>query len=900
MKNNRVISIALAIVMTLLSSTFVMAEEKEKSRYAEEMKVMSALGFLRKLSVDDENAAVTKGMFAAAVMDLLGVKSANSGIKSPFTDVNSSTQYYNEICLAAQYGVVHGDETPKFEPDSMVTYIDAAVMLINALGYHDYAVYEGGYPNGYLKIASNIGLSDKLNLGDSAKLSTGMCARILLNAGEAKTVSITPYQSGYKVVQGDDLFWAKHKIVKDTGIVLGNEFTSLESEIGVGKNSVQIGNINGTIYYSNEGYDYLGYNVDFYYRDNNGENTILYMQPKRTEITVINSMDINAYSDGKLSYNIGTKEKTATISKGVPVIYNGVFTLVYSEADGSSIFFPKDGEIKLVDNNNDGKVDVVSILSYENLVVSAVDRLNGIVYDKYDEKKTTDFLKAETDSSTSWIVTDSRGTIMNYSEFAVWDVISVAKSFNEKVLRAVVNRKTIVGKVTSVSTDERGEIEINVDGAIYYVSRNYPKNNLPESGSNVTFYLDYYGKIAAINLTNDANQYGFLIRTITDSTSDVECMLRLMNDQGIVSIVPCAAKVKIDGTTVSGGDLVKKMTIDSKAIENRVVSKTELKEADNSTSLDLYQVIVYRTNANGEVNYIDTVYQGEGEGKNTLHALNPLNKTYYYYNTPVLFGSGSSSVCVDPKGLLFKTPAFAYMNDIKDYGMGSFTSLVYGTNYNIRGYTTNPDSVIPEAVHMQGASGSDSLTRNARTCVIKSITEGINSDDERVTFLNYYSGKTEYNDMVLPEIQTSKFKPGDIVKVMFDNKGQISVISHVYDVSTNKFSTENKYPQSDFGNEYQPYASRLYILDSNVIGLADEITDTTTFESLIYHRVSKNDTAIYIVRANGRNGKTTVEPVEYENIGMFRDYHHNKVKTPVFLMTTYAVSKFLVVYEKDA
>jgi len=50
------------------------------------------------------------------------------------------------------------------------------------------------------------------------------------------------------------------------------------------------------------------------------------------------------------------------------------------------------------------------------------------------------------------------------------------------------------------------------------------------------------------------------------------------------------------------------------------------------------------------------------------------------------------------------------MTDVKDYTMGTFTSLVYGTYYKIRAYTTNPDSVIPEAVHMQAAGGSSRIT----------------------------------------------------------------------------------------------------------------------------------------------------------------------------------------------
>jgi len=56
------------------------------------------------------------------------------------------------------------------------------------------------------------------------------------------------------------------------------------------------------------------------------------------------------------------------LEKKCRLFITAYLTLIYVEADGSSIFKPNNGEVKLIDNNNDGKIEVVSVLSYDNLV----------------------------------------------------------------------------------------------------------------------------------------------------------------------------------------------------------------------------------------------------------------------------------------------------------------------------------------------------------------------------------------------------------------------------------------------------------------------------------------------------------------------------------------------------
>lgn len=885
MKKNRIISVLLAVIISTLSFTAVMAEdEKSDDTYASAVKIMSALGFMKSMNTEDESAAVTKAMFAAAVVDLMGYAEYDFSSESPFNDVTPSHALYNEICLAAQYGIVHGDDAQNFDPDSLISYTNALVMLENAMGYYTDAMYNGGYPNGYLSTAISIGLGDGITVGSDDKLNVGICAKLLLNAGETEIIKTVSDGSQNSIEKGDTLFWERHRIKKDTGIVKANENTSLDSSSGAGKNGIIVGDVEGYMYFSNESIDYLGYNVEFYYREDDNQNVILYMQPRNTDVTVINGADVESFEDQKLTYGEGNKTKTETISKNASVIYNGVYTIDYFFEDGTSIFCPEYGDIKLIDNNSDGRAEVVSILAYENIVVSAVDKEECIVYDKYDSNKNLDY----SSSLDFWIITDSEGNIISFEDLQKWDIVSVAKSMDGNVLRAVMNRNSFIGTVNAINEVD-GKKVITTEKGEFFVSKSYSDMKaMPQVGTSVTFYLDYYGNIAAIETGSTSNSYGFLIRSYYEPGME-RCIGKLVNSDGVIADLSFASKVKIDGDSFTGQQLMDKLG----------VTEDGTAGPETAGSVGKYKLVVYKTNGSGEITYLDTETRGENEDDHTLFKINDFNDTYLWFATSRLFGRGSDSVCMGTDTLLFKTPAEEYANDLRDYGRGSISELIYGVNYTVNAYSTNPDSVIPEAVHMPLKSeDATNMPRNATTCIIRDIYEGVNTDDEIVSIIKYYTGTTEAESYVAQDVDTSKYKIGDIIKITKNARGDISYINHVYSADLGGFTAENVYGTgADFGNEYQPYAAKLFVIDNDVIGITDTVDENTSFTDCTFQRITDNDTAVYIVK-NGRD-KREVKRISASDLATVKDYYHNGEETPIYLMTTYGVSKVLVIYDLD-
>ena len=83
----------------------------------------------------------------------------------PFSDVDSSHWAYHQIYTAQQLGYVDGNGDGTFAPDAPVTNEEALKLIVCALGYETAAEENGGYPTGYLVIATDLALTKGISGG---------------------------------------------------------------------------------------------------------------------------------------------------------------------------------------------------------------------------------------------------------------------------------------------------------------------------------------------------------------------------------------------------------------------------------------------------------------------------------------------------------------------------------------------------------------------------------------------------------------------------------------------------------------------------------------------------------------------------------------------------------------
>jgi len=155
------------------------------AEYAEAVKVLAE----KKIILGDANGnfnpneTVTRAAMAAIICRMMGAESEAQTMKDEvFADVPSDYWAVGYIAKAAELGIIGGYGDGKFGPNNEVTCTQAVVMVVRALGFEQDAVANGGYPDGYIKIANQVGITENIQTISSAAASRSTIALLTFNA----------------------------------------------------------------------------------------------------------------------------------------------------------------------------------------------------------------------------------------------------------------------------------------------------------------------------------------------------------------------------------------------------------------------------------------------------------------------------------------------------------------------------------------------------------------------------------------------------------------------------------------------------------------------------------------------------------------------------------------------
>ncbi|MBE7031039.1 MAG: S-layer homology domain-containing protein [Ruminococcaceae bacterium] len=238
MKNlKKVLALVVAFTMMLSVAAFASYPDvAEDAAYKGAVDTLSALDILKG---DDQgnfnpDATITRAEFAAVVCRALGLENSANSAKGAtmFTDVPADFWGTGYINLASQLKVVSGYGDGTFGPNDPVTYEQAVKMLVVALGYEPMAINKGGWPTGYLVVASTYnmgkGIAAPAN-SDPAKRS--VVAQLAFNALDIPLMEQTGFGNNieYTIYDGENnnarktLLTNKLGVAKLAGQVLANE-----------------------------------------------------------------------------------------------------------------------------------------------------------------------------------------------------------------------------------------------------------------------------------------------------------------------------------------------------------------------------------------------------------------------------------------------------------------------------------------------------------------------------------------------------------------------------------------------------------------------------------------------------------------------------------------------------
>ena len=128
---------------------------------------------------------VTRAEMAQFIINMLCLRNASNNyvpIDNKFTDVPESHWAYNTIHFAKQIGHINGMGNDMFAPDANVTFEQAVKMIVSILGYQTLAEERGGYPHGYIQVASIIGLTENMDFANSDYATREDICDLLLSA----------------------------------------------------------------------------------------------------------------------------------------------------------------------------------------------------------------------------------------------------------------------------------------------------------------------------------------------------------------------------------------------------------------------------------------------------------------------------------------------------------------------------------------------------------------------------------------------------------------------------------------------------------------------------------------------------------------------------------------------
>lgn len=157
----------------------------QSAEYAEAVAYLAEAGILK----GDENgrfnpnATITRAETATIICRLMGMEDeAKANRRQVYDDVPATHWASGYIAQATELGVFNGDGTGNFRPGDNVTYEQVIKMLVCACGYEDEARQSGGWPNGYIAVAAELGITNEMRFRQTANAPRSAVAQLAYNA----------------------------------------------------------------------------------------------------------------------------------------------------------------------------------------------------------------------------------------------------------------------------------------------------------------------------------------------------------------------------------------------------------------------------------------------------------------------------------------------------------------------------------------------------------------------------------------------------------------------------------------------------------------------------------------------------------------------------------------------
>lgn len=204
----RALSLTLASVMLLgmmvIGTSAASYPDVDKDNNVEAIEVLQAVGVMQGDDKGnfDPDRSVSRNEMAIIMAKLLDLDYNYYSESCPFWDVPDYAKPYVGACYAN--GIVSGYNATQYGGSDTVTAVQAASMMMRALGYFQYeSDYKDGFVIATVKQASKIGLFKDINANQDSPLTRDQVAQLALNTLETGMVEAQKSSSDITIGSGD-------------------------------------------------------------------------------------------------------------------------------------------------------------------------------------------------------------------------------------------------------------------------------------------------------------------------------------------------------------------------------------------------------------------------------------------------------------------------------------------------------------------------------------------------------------------------------------------------------------------------------------------------------------------------------------------------------------------------
>lgn len=699
-----------------------------------------------------------------------------------FHDLSTDDYYYPYIKACYDGGIVSGYPDGTFRSAEPMATKDVARLIAYCIGYKEYINVAG-----LDAVLNKTDIMDGVPVTDAA--TQDMVYKMMYNAYHAPACVPGSVSSSGDVEfsVSEDYLGMEHleKVRNGRGIVDGAVGTTLESP----DESMIDGiiRIDGVTYeYDGNSTDFLGYQVDFYYKTSlsnktDGNKIIYIVKTKNNKEFTISDTDLGGFNNLTYTYYKGNKAETVEINEGTDVILNGIANPTYLDAD----MIPLYGSVTLIDNDKKtAGYEVVKIDSYEFYLVDNVDMNKNIIYDQSEDVAALNMEEADV-INIKW---DGADYPMDRIIFGTFLRV---KRTNPKSGYYVVDIEVLKNEKNSVTVLSANEDVVNENGGVshkLWQNISQESKDALKAGKIVTLYFSDGIVVRVEGSKADDMLYGYLMNVGAEGVISKTVSFRIMQPNTTAVSYEMGKNVKIDGESISNAATVMDRLYNSVTAGDNIVYDKEGK-VDTAKSFfardeeaPYAQLIKYKLNSENKVVAIDTLADGVNEKEDSKLTLFEPTQARFYKDTAFgnLYVNGEQHIAGFAAGAArFMVPKTG-RNEEDNYKV---FDLVDAGTYTFQ-IADVDDEVYMAKVGCVFVEDKDSaeFTRYIKPAIVKTMEVTLDENEEEQVTVECIYQKTTKTYVGKPE-KFAGVDVGDVIRVIEDKYGKADAVEITFDVS---------------------------------------------------------------------------------------------------------------------